>query len=131
MEEAVWVVLDMDIVLGLALGSGLGHGLESVQESDLVLGQEPGWEFDQELAQEFDQDMEVGRCQVTRDSLGRDQVPALHHSHQVSGCTVSGTPLFHEWGTFQGWIHQTSSVRYHSSTVFWSTAASFGWHSAR
>lgn len=127
MEEAVWVVLDMDIVLGLALEFALGSGLESDQGH----GQEPGWEFDQELAQESDQDMEVGRCRVSRDSLGRDQVPAFHHSHQVPGCTVSGTPLFHEWGTFQGWIHQTSSVRYHSSTVFWSTAASFGWRSAR
>lgn len=126
----------------MELGFVLGFVLEFVLESDPVLGQgrglEPGWEFDQEslqvpgqeLALEFDQDMELGRCWEGQGSLGHDQVSTLHRSHQVSGCTVSDTPLFHEWGTFQEWIHQTSSVHYHSSTVFWSTAVSFGWHTA-
>lgn len=43
---------------------------------------------------------------------------------------VMKSDLFHERGTSQGWIHQTSNVHYHSSTAFWSTAASFRWHSA-
>ena len=89
MEAVKVVVQDMDIV-----GSGL----------EWVLGQGhdqgPGWEFDQdtlqvpgqEFAQEYDLDMELGRCRVGQDSLGYDQVSPLHH-HQVSGCTVSDTPL--------------------------------------
>lgn len=69
-------------------------GLEVVLESDLVLDQglEPGWEFDQELAQGFDQDMELDRCQVSPGPLGHDQAPLLR-SHQVSGCTVSDALL--------------------------------------
>lgn len=88
-------------------------------------GLESGLEFDQD--QELDQEMELDRYRVSRGPLGHD----LHHSYQVSGCTASGTPLFHEWDTFQGWTHPTSSVHYHSSTAFWSTAANFGWRSAR
>ncbi len=90
MEEAAQVV-----VLGFVLGSGPEFGLEF----DLVLGRgcglEPEWESDQESLQELaqDQDMELGRCQVCRGPLGCDQVPTHHRSHQVSGCTVSGTLL--------------------------------------
>lgn len=158
----VEVVLEMDIVGFVLVGFVLvGSGLEESGPG--------GWEFDQDTlqvpgqvpGQECAQDMELGRCRVCRDPLGHDQVPPLHRSHQVSGCTVSGTPLkwacekqqevrhgkmrtrnlkpcdgewphlILEWGTFQGWTHQTSIAHYHSSTALWSTAASFGWRSAR
>lgn len=76
------------------MGSGLDleHGLDP----ERVFGQGPdlelGWEFDQgslqDLAQEYDQDMEAGRCQVCRGPLGYGR-----RSHRVSGRTVSGTLL--------------------------------------
>lgn len=76
MEEAV----EVD-----ALGSVLGLGLEHDLESESVHGQDPAWACDQ--------DTEPDRCQVGLGSQGHDQVSALHHSHQGSGCTVSGILL--------------------------------------
>ena len=75
------------------VGFVLEFDLEFGLESDPVLGQGPGWEFDQESLQVFDRDMDLGRCLVCRGPLGHDQVSELRRSHQVSGSTVSGTLL--------------------------------------
>lgn len=94
LEGAVWVV-DLEIV-ETVLGFALEIGLESVQGLDQGPGLGSGWESDRGsrgLAQEFDLDMELGKCQVCQGLLGHDQVQTLHRSRQVSGCTVSGTPL--------------------------------------
>lgn len=88
--EVAVAVLEMALVFDLVFGL----------EFELVPGLEPEWEFDQEslqipdqeLAQEFDQDMELGRCLVGQGPLEYDQVWALRQSHQV-GSTVSGTLL--------------------------------------
>lgn len=92
MEEAVEVA-----ALGSVPEFALGLGLESESVPD----REPGWEFDQESlqvpgqepARAFDQDTEPDRCQVGLGFQGHGQVSALHHSHQGSGCTVSGILL--------------------------------------
>lgn len=94
-------------VLGKFLGFGQGYDQESESEfvlgpglgnapgSDLVLGLEldPGWEFDQEWLQGFEQETGQGKFQVFRGPLGYGQVSGLHQFHLEAGCTVSGTPL--------------------------------------
>lgn len=122
------MVVVLETVLEFVLGIDLEYSLVFVQDPAL----DPEWGFDLDtLGQEFVPGLHLGRCQVCQDSLELGRVADLHHLYRVSGCRVSGIPLFHEWDTFQEWIHQTSSVRYRSSIALWLRAASSGWRSAR